>query len=202
MKLNHLVLLICLFCGFLTNCTTSKPYENTGATIAAAEKNINHKSPNQISSWENSGAIAARTSNKSWSASYNWRQQGKNIYQINLFGPFGNGSAIIERTGNVTTYSNGGKIYASHNADQLLQQHTGVALPVNNLYYWVRGLPAPGSIQSSTRNPEDQLISLHQSGYIIEYTNYASIHGILLPTQIKLRGKNVIMKIVIKHWSF
>lgn len=155
-----------------------------------------------LSSWDLSGAIAAKSphNHKGWTASLNWLQQGSNQYQIRLFGPLGGGTVIVEKHGGVITYTDGPKKMTSNNADQLLHQQTGIQLPVNHLYYWVRGIPAPGSVQSAQRDASNHLTTLHQAGYTIEYTNYTSAGGLDLPSKIRLEGHGVMIKLIIKQW--
>ena len=155
----------------------------------------------KLSTWEISGAMAARNKKKAWTAQLNWLQQGPNHYQIRLFGPLGGGTVIIEKNGAVITYADGPKKISSHSADELLQQQTGIRLPVSSLYYWVRGLPAPGAVGSSHYTPNNQLMSLSQAGYTINYSNYTSVNTIDLPGKIQLQGHGVAIKLVIKHWK-
>lgn len=154
-----------------------------------------------VSSWEISGAIAARSNKKGWSASLNWVQQGINKYKIRLFGPLGGGTVIVVKNGGVITYSDGPKKITSKNADELLMQQTGIRLPVNNLYYWVRGLPAPGAVQSSNIDKNHNLSTLNQAGYTINYSNYTSINNVSLPGKMQLQGHGATIKVVIKHWK-
>ncbi len=158
-------------------------------------------SPASLSSWELSGAIAARNKKRGWTASINWLQQGPNQYQIRLFGPLGGGTVIVEKHGAVITYRDGPKRISSNNADELLQKQTGVRLPVKNLYYWVRGLPASGSIQAKRVDANNYLIGFTQAGYSIKYTAYTSAGGMTLPSKIHLQGHGVLIKLVIKHWK-
>lgn len=155
----------------------------------------------KLSSWEISGAMAARNNKKGWSASLNWAQQGINHYKIRLFGPLGGGSIIIEKSGGVITYADGPKKISSRNADELLVQQTGIRLPVNNLYYWVRGLPAPGAVQSSHVDQHHNLSTLNQAGYTIHYSNYTTINNVSLPGKIQLQGRDATIKLVIKQWK-
>lgn len=157
-------------------------------------------SPKSLSAWELSGAIAARNPKKGWTASLNWLQQGPNQYQIRLFGPLGGGTVIIEKKGSVITYRDGPKILTSNNASELLQKQTGTQLPVHNLYYWVRGLPAPGAVSASHYDESNRLLALNQGGYQIEYTAYTTVDGMNLPSKIRLQGHGVLIKLVIKHW--
>ena len=158
-------------------------------------------SPASLSSWELSGALAARNKKRGWTAVLNWLQQGPNQYQIRLMGPLGGGSVIVEQHGSLVTFRDGSKKVSSNNADELLQKKTGVRLPVKNLYYWIRGLPALGAIQSVHRDAHHYLTSFSQAGYTISYTAYTSESGINLPSKIQLQGHGVLIKLVIKHWN-
>lgn len=185
---------------FLTACAPPRPAPELPAneSMPLVERTEKTKT---ISSWTISGAMAAKNNNKAWSASLNWRQQGINKYQIRLFGPLGGGNVMIEKDGSLVTYKDGPKTASSKNADQLLQQQTGIRLPVNNLYYWVRGLPAPGPVQSVKHDQYNHLTSLTQAGYTINYTSYTSAGNIDLPSKIRLQGHGVLIKLVIKRWS-
>ena len=193
--------LLCIFSVFfVTSCAPPKlapelPVENTPSPGKTKIQS------STISSWEISGAIAAHNKRKGWTASLNWLQQGANQYQIHLFGPLGGGTIIIENNGGVITYTDGPKKITSRNADELLQKQTGIRLPVHDLYYWVRGIPAPGTVQSSQYDPSAHLVSLTQAGYTINYTNYMSVNSIDLPSKIQLQGHDVIIKLVIKRWK-
>lgn len=179
--------------------TGNQPALNVPQQAGVTDK-TKSKASTAISSWEISGAMAARSKEKGWSAALNWLQQGPNQYQIRLMGPLGGGTVLVEKSGSTVTYVDGPKRVSSSNADELLQRETGIRLPVHNLYYWVRGLPAPGAVQSSSNDNSGHLTSLTQSGYTIHYTNYTSVNNYDLPTRIQLQGKGVVIKLVVKHW--
>lgn len=202
--------LTCIFSACLiTACAPHKqPSElsieqgNTSNGKPALSSNKIKKDASAVSSFELSGAIAARNKNKGWSASLNWIQQGANQYQIRLYGPLGGGTVIVEKKGSVITYLDGPKKVTSTNADALLQQQTGVRLPVHDLYYWVRGLAAPGGASSTNYDPNHHLITLNQAGYTINYLSYTTINNVDLPSKIALQGHGVVIKLAIKHWGF
>lgn len=156
---------------------------------------------NSISSWQLSGAMAARNKNKGWSASLHWIQNGAGQYQIRLSGPVGSGTVLVTKKGGVVTYRDGPKTVTSSNADELLRKQSGVHLPVSSLYYWVRGLPAPGAIQGEQRDQAKRLTVLRQGGYHIEYSQYTAVGKYILPSHIKLQGNGVFIKLAIKHWQ-
>jgi outer membrane lipoprotein LolB len=176
--------------------------ENASIKGQKTELSIANPSSAKVpSSWDLSGAIAARNKNKAWTASINWLQSGPGAYQIRLFGPLGSGAIMIEKQGGVVSFRDGPKSAKSTNADELLKQQTGIRLPVNNLYYWVRGIPAPGAVQSATHSSTNQLTLLRQSGYTIEYLSFTKSGNTVLPSLIKLTGNGIFIKLVIKRWK-
>lgn len=198
--------------AILTACAPPKTFipANDKPLTIQPEKQIHEEhNAEQISSapaktpasWELSGALAARNKTKAWTASVNWLQRGSGNYQIRLSGPLGSGAILIEKQNGLVKFRDGAKSASSTNADELLQKQTGIRLPVNNLYYWVRGLPAPGAIQSAKRSPSNQLLVLHQSGFVIEYLGYSKTGNSVLPSLIKLQGNGIFIKLVIKHWK-
>lgn len=155
----------------------------------------------KVSSFELNGAMAAKNKSKGWSASMNWLQNGPSSYQLRLIGPLGGGSVLVKRSGSTITFQDGEKSSTSSNADELLQEKTGIRLPVNNLYYWVRGLPAPGDKASESHDKYNHLVQLKQSGYTINFTKYTSVKGVDLPSMIRLEGNGLMVKVIIKNWN-
>ncbi len=154
-----------------------------------------------INSWSLSGAMAAKGNGKAWSASVNWQQNGAGSYNIRLFGPLGSGTVIVEKHGSVVNYKDGPKTITSRSAEDLLQKQTGIRLPLNSFYYWVRGIPAPGGVQGENRDASRHLVSLRQGGYTINYNGYTRVGNVDLPNRINLQGNGVSVKLVINHWN-
>jgi len=154
-----------------------------------------------IRSFEISGAIAAKNPKKSWTATINWLQSGPAHYQLRLYGPLGSGAMLIKRQGGQVSLQDGPKRVSSSNPDQLLLKETGVRLPVRNLYYWVRALPAPGAAKSITRDRFNHITRLSQDGYQVEYVKYTSTRKGDLPSSIRLKGHGISVKLIIKRWK-
>lgn len=189
--------------SFLTGCSQHKiipehPFPNPNLKT---EEGVNPIDAASIKSWDLSGAMSAKGSSKAWSAQIHWQQSGANQYQIRLFGPLGGGTVIIEGHQGHITYTDGPKKITSKNPDELFEHETGLRLPVQNLYYWVRGLPAPGAVTSKTSGPNHALSTLNQNGYRITYLNYTTTHHAELPTKIRLEGHGLLIKLVIKQWN-
>ncbi|MCH9716274.1 MAG: lipoprotein insertase outer membrane protein LolB [Gammaproteobacteria bacterium] len=154
-----------------------------------------------LSSWTLTGAIAAKSKKKSWTATINWKQQGLNRYQLRLFGPLGGNGVSVEKNGRIITYQDGQKRVKTTNIDQLFYKETGIHVPLHKLYYWVRGVQAPGAIQSSHYDASGRLTTLRQGGYVIHYDGYQTVNHVELPRKIKVTGSEGYLKLVIKHWE-
>lgn len=201
-KLNN-ALSIIIASFLLVSCMVKNLPTSSQSTVETSTiKKISSTTDNaKLSSWNLSGAIAAKHQNKGWTAMLNWTQHGPSQYMIRLMGPLGGGTTLIEKQAGLVTFTNENKKIISKNADALLQQETGIRLPVNDLYYWIRGLPAPGAVVKEKRDIQNRLIELQQAGYTIYYTQYSNINNIALPNKIRLQGHNVLIKLIIKHWG-
>ena len=174
----------------------SEPAENEVKPVEKREAEIK-----TIQSFELNGAMAARNPKKSWTASVNWLQTGPTNYQIRLFGPLGSGTVLIKRSGGVVSLQDGPKRVTSKDAEQLLLQETGVRLPVPNLFYWVRALPAPGGSPKIERDRYNHISVLRQDGYTVQYLKYTSTPKGDLPSSIRLEGRNIKVKLIVKRWK-
>lgn len=198
--MKKIAYLCCTSLVLLTACAPPK-VSNTDA-LQASNKTLATKPHGAIpTSFGLSGSIAAKSHQKGWTAMIDWQQSAPHAYHITLIGPMGSQAVRIEEQHGVVTYQEGAKKLTSSKGDDLLAKQTGIHLPVNNLYYWVRGLPAPGAVTSAVRDTNGQLRILKQSGYTIEYNEYIRVQEHILPKKIRLDGKDVVVKLVVKQWS-
>ncbi len=168
----------------------SLPWDKRAKTLATIEN------------WDLNGLIAIHSmaKNDAWSAHWQW-QQHKNHYTISLVGPLGSGGLTLAGTPRIVTLkTSDGKQFTASSAETLLAQQLGWHLPVANLYYWVRGLPAPTVPAAKQFDAYHHLIELRQSGWIIQYLRYTSIQQIDVPSKIYLTNPDLNVKIIINQW--
>ncbi|MBL4647973.1 MAG: outer membrane lipoprotein LolB, partial [Gammaproteobacteria bacterium] len=140
-----------------------------------------------IQQWQVRGAIAIHNGQQAQSANL-FLQQKKRQYRLQIFGPLGMGRIILEGDNKkVSLQANNGHIFTAHNAEMLLQQQLGWTLPVSNLYYWLRGLPAPHVAATLHFDSYQHLQFLQQQGWMIHYVLYSDVHGIDLPSKIVMQ---------------
>jgi outer membrane lipoprotein LolB len=92
---------------------------------------------------------------------------------------------------------------APPSADALaqLQDRLGFELPIDDLRYWLLGVPAPNGTFDLTRNDQDRAQHLLQDGWAIDYDRYMAAAGDVLPAHIVLMRDSVRVRIVVDHWD-
>lgn len=157
-----------------------------------------------IQTWDIKAVMAVRTNagSEGGSANLQW-QQNQQGYTMLLFGPLGADSIKISgQPGHVSLETADGKKFRASSPELLLAQQTGWQLPVSNLYYWIRGLPAPGLPGRKQFDAYNHLVRLYQQGWAIDFLRYSSVNQIDVPTKISLQNWRLKVKIIIKQWQF
>lgn len=147
--------------------------------------------------WELTGKVGIRTPDDNNSAGFSW-QQFDGDFDISLSGPFNAGAARIYGTAENTTLETDGKRFYAASPEQLLQQQLGWQLPVRELAWWIRGLPAPDSDYIDTMKNE-RLSRLQQRGWTISYSRYSE--GNRYPEKLKLQYDQLRITLIVHEWK-
>lgn len=184
--------------------TTTASTEQTGAPTSQPIKESfadRQKHLAALQTWQIAGKVAVHTTQDSGSASVTWQQSGQQ-YQVSLMGPFGAGS--MKLTGgpaHVRLTTADGKQYNSNSAEQLLAKQWGYHLPVNNLNYWIRGIPVKGVPYQARFDKANRLIALQQAGWQVQFMDYRRHGAVDLPTKVFANGNMLNAKFVIYNWQ-
>lgn len=155
-----------------------------------------------ITHWSIHGSLALATTQKAFNASVVWQQTAMNRYTLNLFGPLGLGAVNITRDAKGVTIVTSEKQHLhGQNTESLLQQELGWSLPIHNFYYWVRGLPAPGSHAVKHFDQYHHLSSLSTRQWRVDYLSYMNVNGIDLPHKIRFTSPFTRAVLVISNWK-
>jgi outer membrane lipoprotein LolB len=154
-----------------------------------------------VNGWEITGKVGIRAPSDSGSGTLYWLQRN-DYYDIRLSGPLGRGAArLTGHPGEVALeVANQGR-YQAASPEDLLQQQLGWRLPIGNLVYWVRGLPAPEGKSTLVLDTDSRLARLEQAGWTVEYTRYSQQGDYWLPERLKLHGQDLDVTLVIKDWQ-
>lgn len=200
MMLRTLKVFIFLSLAFLSGCATLPQQSAAPTQTLTWQQRLTTLT--QLQSWDLRAIMAMHTPSESGTANLKWQQQTQN-YNLLFYGPLGAGAVtIIGHPGQVSLESADGKKITATSPEKLLVQQTGWQLPVSNLFYWIRGIPAQGSVTNLQFDASHRLIHLAQAGWSIDYLAYTSINKIDLPTKLTLEKSPIKIKIVIKQWDF
>lgn len=136
-------------------------------------------------------------------ANYDWQQQSPQQYHIDINAPLNLVHADISRNQqNVSIHTSQGQTATANSAEMLMGQMLGWSLPISDLWFWVRGLPANTLPLNIYYDQYGHVRMLQQEGWTVHFLQYASISPYLdLPQQILLRRPGITAKIVIKNWN-
>ena len=198
MRHSNSLFIITIVLGLLTGCSHYSPRKGDFRTIPWP---VRQKQLHQLQCWQMKGAVAIHRANDASSASLIWRQSVGN-YQIDLIGPLGFSHIVIHGTPKqVMLTERSGQRTSASNPEKLMDKTLGWHLPITNLYYWIRSMPAPGK----SRKQFDQyghLVQLSQQGWQIQFDNYINRSGVDLATQLTLSHTDIISKIKIKSIDY
>ena len=155
----------------------------------------------QLTQWEFSGRVGVRDDKDSQSSRIRWRQQGDE-FVINLWGTLNAGATQITGSpfGVALTQEGNEPLYAD-SPEQLIYEQLGYELPVTQLNYWIKGMPAPSSTSELSFNEENALIGLKQLDWQIEYLAYTNFGTESLPTRIRIAKPPLRLDFVRLDWS-
>ncbi len=161
-----------------------------------------------IDHWEFSGKIGVKVPERIDSAVINrWKQQDAQFIIDLSSAIFGLGATRIEGNPNYIVMTESGEDpITSYQPTKLIQQHIGWPLPIAQLRYWVKGIPAP--IQSTKDqikvlkfNNSGELSQLNQNGWQINYSKYTVLNNINLPKKVVLRQQQAKITVIINEWQ-
>lgn len=147
--------------------------------------------------WQLDGRAAVAVGTQGWQASLNWRQNGV-AAEVHLEGPLGVGALVLRETPQGLSLNGappGDTVIAQ------LQDRLGFELPLDDLRYWLLGVPDPGAAFDMTRNDQDRAQQLTQAGWTLNYDRYMPVNGDLLPARLVLSREGVRVRIAVDHWE-
>lgn len=161
-----------------------------------------------IQHWELRGRLAVRADEQGGQAALVWRRDGTR-HGLRLSGPLGRGLLQLtqDESGAQLQDAEQRVLYAP-SAEELLFRYSGWRLPVENLNYWVRGLPVPGVAMEQELDDSGQLKTLRQEAWEVQYQEYVLVEGRSLPRRLRLTNPRktaeqpaMEVRLVIERWA-
>lgn len=154
-----------------------------------------------LSEWEFTGSINVRDAEEAHSSRIRWRQNNE-LYRINLWGTFNIGATEVNgKPGEVRIEQEGEEPIITDTPEQLLYDRIGYELPVTELNFWIKGIPAPGPSQELSFADNQQLLSFVQAGWRVDYLGYTNFGQQTLPTRIRVQKPPLRLDLIRLNWT-
>lgn len=154
-----------------------------------------------LNQWQLDGKIAIKMTDFARSAYFGW-ENTVGSYQISVNGPLGQGRAELSKQPEGVTLRYDGEKHQAQSAETLMYEHLGWSFPVDNMQWWIKGLPAPDTPPDSiTYNNQGQISELSQHGWRIRYLQYQTALGLTLPYKITAENLNLQLTVLLKKWQ-
>ncbi len=205
-KLLSVLVLAVLLAGCVTTSPLS-PVENPAATWHARQSVLT-----PIVAWKIQGRLSVRTAKEGGQASLLWVRDGAQ-QRMDITGPLGRGHLRLTQNNDGAELRDADqKTWRADNAEQLLYRATGWWVPLDGLNYWVLGLPMPHVPATEELDDQGRLKILIQSGWEIQFIEYAQQGVLDLPQKFFVKrkispieqtetAKSVEVRFVIEHWT-
>lgn len=120
---------------------------------------------------------------------------------LDFRGTMGRGAWQLElRPGSATLKLANGEIQTAPDIDSLVMDRVGWPVPVEALAWWVRGLRAPGAVDSEEVDANGLLLSLTQSGWSVDFKRYRVVEGVPLPVSLEAQRNSYRVKLAAGRW--
>lgn len=159
----------------------------------------------ELDHWKLSGKLAVRQPSDSGTAIINhWIQDGE-AYDLALSSSFlGMGSTTLKGVpGFIELTLPNGETYRSGEPEALVEAATGWQLPLENLTWWIRGLPSPASDYRLLFDDQGSLAMIRQNGWEIRYDRWQTFLSSYpaLPARITALKEEKRVRLVVSDWQ-
>ncbi len=195
-----------LVATLLSGCSLKSNTAETLPTISVAEREAMLKA---FLPWRALGSIAVDSEEEGkFNASFAW--DGNNSgFDIKLFGPLGvqaihlsqneEGAQITDRNGTVN----------GEDAQLLLTEVLGSAVPINQLQHWAVGLSGEATVleRDDVGRIDAMTVAGNQGavndgeGWQIDYKRYTIFESMYLPKTVRIESEGVTISLNFKKWS-
>ncbi|GAA0410809.1 lipoprotein insertase outer membrane protein LolB [Cocleimonas flava] len=156
--------------------------------------------------WSLGSKISLRYGDENYIFGLSWAQQNASQYTMQITHPLTGAlvAKLSRQSGGVTLLADNGRTYRDTDEERLLQNQSGVRIPVKGMQYWVRGMTSPEYkvdqlILDNLGRPE----TLYQAGWKVSYSNYTNNSTQAMPRRVVLtRSKDKLyIKLIAKTWQ-
>ncbi|MDX5626906.1 MULTISPECIES: lipoprotein insertase outer membrane protein LolB [unclassified Brenneria] len=187
----------------LTACGLHQPV-SPGKNPTSPEWRQHQQKVQQLSQYQTRGSFAYISDSKKLYARFFWEESSSQRFRLLLTNPLGSTELELSaQPGSVQIADNQGKRYVGKDAEEMVQQLTGMAIPLNNLRQWILGLPGDASdftlddqylLNKVTYRQGDQ-------SWNVSYQSYSRKVNPPLPQSLELTQGEQRIKLKMDNWT-
>ncbi|ACS85647.1 lipoprotein insertase outer membrane protein LolB [Musicola paradisiaca] len=186
----------------LTACSLMQPTQ-PGKAPTSPEWREHAQKVQNLSQYQTRGSFAYISDRKKLYARFFWQQSSPQRYRLLLTSPLGSTELELQsQPDNVQLIDGKGKRYVGKDAQYMVQQLTGMAIPLDNLRQWMLGLPG-----DAQRYELDQHALLRSASYrqgdqdwSVSYQSYTE-GALPLPQSLELSQGEQRIKLKMDNWT-
>ncbi len=159
-----------------------------------------------LDSWSIRGRVALYLDDDVYNLGLGWtREQADN--RIKLEASLGQGLVLLEKNDTkVRLTTSEGETFHGSNAQQVLWQSIGWAIPIAGLEYWITGINHPDSAYLPLIDYQGRATSLQQDDWQINFLEYRDadleqFNNPALPRKMYMKRDKLALKILIDQWQ-
>lgn len=196
-------LFFCLFlCSlFLSSCVTF----STKNTVTPVGDSLSEKQAQQLNTlkqWSVTGKLGFRLPDEAGSAFLNW-EQINDSYSIHLSGPLNIGAVSINGDFDQARIEIKNETHHTQHPEFLFYDNLGWPLPIRDITWWIKGLPAPDTNNGShlaTYDDNGLLKTLEQNQWLVSYVSHTQEGSLYLPNKIIAKRDDIKLTFILKRW--
>ena len=155
-----------------------------------------------LDSYRAMGAFSVKAKGKERIISFNWYHRGTKTYTLKLSTAGDFYQAVLKNYyGQITYWKDPAHFTRVRSLRNFMMAEMGWYIPLNDFFYWMRGVPLPGTHPTTKYDGFGHLIDLKQAGWSIHYARYINYGDIDLPTMMNVvspHGDKI--RVAVKQW--
>lgn len=158
----------------------------------------------RFNEWELQGKVAVRREEGTDSAVIReWTQKGERFRIEMSSAVMGMGTVRLVGSPEFLEITDSeGKTHSSRNPDRLIRKALGWRLPIEALYFWVRGLPVPNAGHELFFHPDGRIAYLRQHGWELHFDQLQKLEGVpSVPRSLTATRGNLRLRLVMTRWT-
>lgn len=156
--------------------------------------------PSRVAAFELDGRINLRLPKEAFPGRVRW-QHWPDADELWFYSPLGSAVARLRQdAAGALLVTAEGREYRAGDLRQLAYDVLGWDLPLEQLPYWVRGLPGPGEVEHD-EDSEGRPKTIRQAGWQVSYLDWtpAGVKG--LPSKLDVQGQRLRMRLAVEAWK-